>query len=148
MEYIKAIVQGTDKPKVQEILSGLNSYEDYLLLSGQPGAGSSLKVSYITDHGDAVTLGRLPEDITDKLKPSQGDVWADIADFGVYKRDDGLYKLWVELQVTEDKKSDGCEIIKGLIAVVTLAVSCVLLAVSVIELIDCIGRIINGEDNE
>ncbi len=103
MDYIKVIVSGTDEPEVQEIISQLSTYDDLLLLSGRADGGD-IDVSVLTENGDTLKLGTIPYEA---LEPAErmysGDIWVDLADYGVYKRDDGTCKLWVNLQVGEEK---------------------------------------------
>ncbi len=108
MDYIKATVINTDGPEIQQILSGLNLYDDLLLMSGQVNSETDMEVNYLTEQGDIIKLGNIPNEIITRIEDcTSNDVWVDIVDFGTYKKDDGTLKLWVGIEVKEEKKKPG-----------------------------------------
>ncbi len=135
MQYLKTRVIKTDSPEVQKILSGLNAYSDLLLLSGQIGNDTALEVNYLTPKGDVVKIGELPEEILVQIEDLYSDdVWIDIVDFGVHKRNDGTYRLWVGLELKEESKKGelnlpliiGVGALTGLLTLLVVAVKVIL----------------------
>lgn len=135
MQYLKTKVIKTDSSEVQKILSGLNAYSDLLLLSGQIGSNTALEVNYLTPKGDVVKIGELPEEILVQIEDLYSDdVWIDIADFGVHKRNDGTYRLWVGLELKEESKKGelnlpliiGVGALTGLLTLLVVAVKVIL----------------------
>ena len=136
MEYIKTVVNTSDKPNIQKIISGLNAYEDVLLLSGSKDTDIGFSVNYLSKDGDIIKLGELPDEILVTLEDNYNDdIWVDILDFGVYKRSDGTFKLWVGLEVRQAKKKEKVNLL-SVIAYITLAFSIVSAAISVYKLVE------------
>lgn len=140
MDYIKTVVNTSDKPEIQEIISNLNAYEDVLLLSGLNGKKTGFAVNYLAENGDTVKLGELPDDVLADLEDNYSDdVWVDILDFGVYKRSDGTFKLWTGLEVREAKKRKGIDWLAAA-AAVSVVVSAAVLLAAAFKLIDICGK--------
>lgn len=137
MEYIKTLVKGTDSSEVQEILSNLSTYDDLLLLSGEVGVDTALKVSYLSESGKAIKLGEIPEEVIKRIENnSKGDVCVELEDFGVYKRDNGTNKLWVALNVKEEKKQSKISKSSVILGAAVIACGCLALTAAAAKLIE------------
>ncbi len=103
MECYRAVVSGSDEPIAQEKISNLNAYDDMLFITTKGNGISGSVVSCLCPEGETVVLGRLSEDDINLIRREYGDnISMYIEDFGTYKRHDGSYRLWVELNISPD----------------------------------------------
>jgi hypothetical protein len=135
MRYIKTLVDITDYDKVKEVVSDLNTYNDLILLSGEFDEDGPIDVNYLCRNGDVVKIGELPRKVVNEIRASFGkDAWIEVSDFGVYKKDDGTYKLWVSLEADGEVKNKKNEILPALLCIsaIACAVTAVAMAIALI----------------
>jgi hypothetical protein len=134
MRYIRTLVDITDYDKVKEVVSDLNTYNDLILLSGESNEDGPIDVNYLCRNGDVVKIGELPQKIVNEIRTSFGkDVWIEVSDFGVYKKEDGTYRLWVGLETDDEVKSKngGNGILSTLLCISAIACAVTAVAVSI-----------------
>ena len=101
MEIFNAIIQNTDTPEIQAILSELDTEEDILLTNENPDKENCIEVQYIEPINNIRTIGQIPPEIIASIREKYGkDVAIEISDYMV-TYDSGIYGLVADITVTE-----------------------------------------------
>lgn len=98
MEIINALIENTNSPEIQAILSKLNPQEDVLFTNENSESGI-VDVEYIEPINNIKIIGNIPSDIIATIKDKYGkDASIDIYDY-VVTYDNGVYGLSVDIEV-------------------------------------------------
>ncbi len=101
MEIFNAIIQNTDTPEIQAVLSELNPEEDILFTNENPDEENCIEVQYIEPINNIRTIGQIPPEIIASIREKYGkDVAIEISDYMV-TYDSGIYGLVADITVTE-----------------------------------------------
>jgi hypothetical protein len=131
MDYVKVPVEITEYDKLKDIISELSPYDDLVTLEDDLKSGKAVGVSCFGDSG-VFKIGELSEKTVRELRSRYGAEAAVFEnDFGIYKREDGTYRMWLGLEISpaENKEGKG----KGIVPVM-LCISTILCAITAVIL--------------